>query len=120
MAASDILEVITFTSFEVADAIARTVFDAKGDILVGTAADTVGKLTVGTNGYFLKADSSTATGLAWGAVVTNPLTGTGGDSGDTIFTGTTTPSSPTTGDIWFDAVPSTQPDLTIMTLMGAY
>jgi hypothetical protein len=120
LAASDILEVITFTSFEVADAIARTVFDAKGDILVGTAADTVGKLTVGTNGYFLKADSSTATGLAWGAVVTNPLTGTGGDSGDTIFTGTTTPSSPTTGDIWFDAVPSTQPDLTIMTLMGAY
>jgi hypothetical protein len=120
LAASDILEVITFTSFEVADAIARTVFDAKGDILVGTAADTVGKLTLGTNGYFLKADSSTATGLAWGAVVTNPLTGTGGDAGDTIFTGTTTPSSPTTGDIWFDAVPSTQPDLTIMTIMGAY
>jgi hypothetical protein len=120
LAASDIVEVITFTSFEVADAIARTVFDAKGDILVGTAADTVGKLTVGTNGYFLKADSSTATGLAWGAVVTNPLTGTGGDLGDTIFTGTTTPSSPSTGDIWFDAVPSTQPDLTIMTIMGAY
>lgn len=68
LAASDIVEIITFTSFEVADAIARTVFDAKGDILVGTAADTVGKLAVGTNGYFLKADSSTATGLAWGAV----------------------------------------------------
>jgi hypothetical protein len=120
LAASDIVEVITFTSFEVADAIARTVFDAKGDLLVGTAADTVGKLTVGTNGYFLKADSSTSTGLSWGAVVTNPLTGTGGDSGDTIFTGTTEPSSPTTGDIWFDAVPSNQPDLTMMTIIGAY
>ena len=35
---------------------------------MATAADTPGKLTVGTNGYFLKADSSTATGLAWGAV----------------------------------------------------
>jgi hypothetical protein len=68
LAASDILEVITFTSFEVADAIARTVFDAKGDILVGTAADTVGKLTVGTNGQYLQADSSTATGLTWSTV----------------------------------------------------
>jgi hypothetical protein len=68
LAANDIVEVITFTSFELASAIEETIFDAKGDILVGTAADTVGKLTVGTNGYFLKADSSTATGLAWGAV----------------------------------------------------
>jgi hypothetical protein len=68
LAASDILEVITFTSFELALAIEETIFDAKGDLLVGTAADTVGKLTVGTNGYFLKADSSTATGLTWGAV----------------------------------------------------
>jgi hypothetical protein len=68
LAANDIVEVITFTSFELASAIEDTIFDAKGDILVGTAADTVGKLSVGTNGYFLKADSSTATGLAWGAV----------------------------------------------------
>ena len=68
LTAGDILEIITFTSFELADSIARSLFDAKGDILVATAADTPGKLSVGTNGYFLKADSSTATGLAWGAV----------------------------------------------------
>jgi hypothetical protein len=68
LAASDIVEIITFTAFELADSIARSLFDAKGDILVATSADTPGKLTVGTNGYFLKADSSTATGLAWGAV----------------------------------------------------
>jgi hypothetical protein len=68
LTAGDILEIITFTSFELASAIEDTIFDAKGDILVGTAADTVGKLTVGTNGYFLKADSSTATGLTWSAV----------------------------------------------------
>jgi hypothetical protein len=120
LASGDVLEIITFTAFDLATSIPNTLFDAKGDILVATAADTPGKLAVGTNGYFLKADSSTATGLAWGAVVTNPLTGTGGDAGDTIFTGTTQPSSPTTGDIWFDAVPSTQPDLTLMTIMGAY
>lgn len=72
LAASDIVEIITFTSFEVADAIARTVFDAKGDLLVGTAADTVGKLTLGTNGYVLKANSATATGLEWGQVDLSP------------------------------------------------
>jgi hypothetical protein len=68
LTAGDILEIITFTAFEMADAIARSVLDAKGDLIVATSADTPGKLAVGTNGYFLKADSSTATGLAWGAV----------------------------------------------------
>jgi hypothetical protein len=71
LAASDILEVITFTSFELALAIEETIFDAKGDLLVGTAADTVGKITIGTNGHYLKANSSTATGLEW-AEVPNP------------------------------------------------
>jgi hypothetical protein len=73
LAASDIVEIITFTAFDLATAIPNTVMDAKGDLIVGTAADTVGKLTVGTNGYFLKADSSTATGLTWAAVDTSTL-----------------------------------------------
>ena len=68
LAASDIVEIITFTSFELATALVSTDIDAKGDLFVGTAADTIGKLTVGTNGYFLKANSSTATGLEWAAV----------------------------------------------------
>jgi hypothetical protein len=73
LTASDVLEVITFTSFDLATAIPNTTFDAKGDLLVGTAADTVGKLSVGTDGYYLKADSSTATGLAWSAVDTSSI-----------------------------------------------
>jgi hypothetical protein len=68
LVAGDILEIITFTAFELADSIARSLFDAKGDILVATSADTPGKLTLGTNGYYLKANSSTATGLEWAAV----------------------------------------------------
>ena len=68
LAASDILEIITFTAFDLATSISNTLFDAKGDILVATAADTPGKLTVGTNGQYLQADSSTATGLKWAAV----------------------------------------------------
>ena len=68
LTAGDILEIITFTAFELADSIARSLFDAKGDILVATAADTPGKLTLGTNNYVLTADSSTATGLKWAEV----------------------------------------------------
>jgi hypothetical protein len=66
LAASDVLEIITFTAFDLATAIDKALFDAKGDILVATAADTPGKLTVGVDGYVLKANSATATGLEWG------------------------------------------------------
>jgi hypothetical protein len=46
-------------------AIAKTIVDAKGDIIAATAADTVARLAVGANGTVLMADSSTATGLKW-------------------------------------------------------
>jgi hypothetical protein len=39
--------------------------DAKGDLLVGTADDTVDRLAAGTNGQVLTANSATATGLEW-------------------------------------------------------
>ena len=42
-----------------------TEFDAKGDLVVGTGADTFDKLTVGANNTVLTADSSTSTGLKW-------------------------------------------------------
>jgi hypothetical protein len=65
LTAGDILEIITFTPFEVANVISPTVIDAKGDLIAGTSADTIGKLTVGSNGQYLSADSATATGLSW-------------------------------------------------------
>ena len=46
-------------------AIAKSIVDAKGDIIAATAADTVSKLSVGANDTVLTADSSTATGLKW-------------------------------------------------------
>ena len=39
--------------------------DAKGDLLVGTADNTIGRLTAGSAGQVLTVDSSTATGLKW-------------------------------------------------------
>jgi hypothetical protein len=44
-----------------------TAFDAKGDLIGGTGADTFARLAVGTNGHVLTADSTTATGLKWAA-----------------------------------------------------
>lgn len=49
-----------------AEAVLDTIVDAKGDIITATAADTPARLAVGANGTFLKADSTQATGLAWG------------------------------------------------------
>ena len=45
-----------------------TIIDAKGDLIVGSADNTATRLAVGgTDGHILKVDSSTTTGLAWGA-----------------------------------------------------
>lgn len=42
-----------------------TAIDAKGDLVVGTGADTFAKLAVGANNTVLTADSTTSTGLKW-------------------------------------------------------
>lgn len=47
--------------------ISGNIVDAKGDIIAATAADTVARLAVGTNGQVLTADSTAATGLKWAA-----------------------------------------------------
>jgi hypothetical protein len=52
--------------------VAKTIVDAKGDIIAATAADTVARLAVGTNGQYLQADSTAATGLKWATVSSAP------------------------------------------------
>lgn len=54
----------TGSAWEVAT-IKPSLVDAKGDLLAGTAADTVGRLAVGTNGFVLTAASGETTGLKW-------------------------------------------------------
>ena len=44
-----------------------SVLDAKGDLIVATAADSAARLAVGTDGYVLTADSGEPTGLKWAA-----------------------------------------------------
>lgn len=46
-----------------------TIFDAKGDLVAGTGADAASKLTVGSNGQTLVADSSVSNGLKWSTLI---------------------------------------------------
>jgi hypothetical protein len=86
-----------------------TAIDAKGDLVVGTGADTFSRLAVGgTNGHTLQVDSSTATGLKWAAAAgggkvlqviaatttTETANSTSTDA-DTNLTATITPSAAT-------------------------
>lgn len=45
----------------------ESLFDAKGDLISASADNTPAKVTVGTNGYHLIADSAQSAGLAWQA-----------------------------------------------------
>jgi hypothetical protein len=66
---------------------------AKGDLVAATAATTLAKLTVGTNGQVLKANSSTATGLEWGAIGGGTVTSVSSSTAAlTVATATTTPA----------------------------
>jgi hypothetical protein len=115
LTAGDILEVITFTAFELADSIARSLFDAKGDLLVATSADTPGKITVGTDGQYLQADSSTATGLKWSTVSGYSAPTLGSTS---IASGATVTTISGMTDIVLNGAGSVQDELTLI-LMGA-
>ena len=44
-----------------------SIIDAKGDVIVGTAADTAARLAVGADGQVLTADSAETSGVKWAA-----------------------------------------------------
>jgi hypothetical protein len=64
----------------------------KGDILAASAATTLTKLTAGTNGQVLRANSATATGLEWGTDYVGTVTSVSGSGAISVATGTTTPA----------------------------
>jgi len=72
-------------------AIAKTIVDAKGDIIAATAADTVSRLAVGANDTVLTADSTAATGVKWAAASGGGMT--------SIATGTLSSTSVTISSI---------------------
>jgi hypothetical protein len=90
-------------------------WDAKGDLLVGTGADTANKLSVGSNGTVLTADSSTTTGVAWknSIDVSGTISGTSFVGNGTIpvggiimWYGSSTTSAVTIGGINYPGIPT--------------
>ena len=63
----------------------ESLFDTKGDILVASADNTPAKLSVGTNGYLLTANSSATNGVEWAAAPIS-LPSQSGNSGKYLTT----------------------------------
>ena len=53
------------TNVNAAGAVMESDFDAKGDVLIGTADNTVDRIAIGSNDEVLTADSGEATGVKW-------------------------------------------------------
>jgi len=68
------------------------IWDAKGDLAVGTGANTASRLAVGTDGYVLTADSAQATGVKWAAA-------SGGSSNDVTLVDETLPTAPSAANV---------------------
>jgi hypothetical protein len=54
-------------------------YDAKGDLIVGASNDTPARLSVGTNGYLLTANSEATNGVEWAAAPVSLPSQTGND-----------------------------------------
>ena len=90
-----------------ASGIPATIFDAKGDLIVASAADTAARLAVGgTNGHVLTVNSGATNGIEWAApagggkvlqvvmgTTTTSATNSTNTYADTNLTATITPSS---------------------------
>jgi hypothetical protein len=88
--------------------VSKNIVDAKGDLIVATADNTVARVAVGTNTHVLTADSAEASGVKWAAV--SGLPSQTGNTGKYLTTDGSTAS-------W--AAVTTDPTPTVFLLMGA-
>lgn len=79
-----------------------SIVDAKGDLIVATAADSVDRLAVGANNTVLTADSATATGLKWATPSTPNFVGAFAYSNANLTVATGTFTAVTMGAEYFD------------------
>ncbi len=68
LAQSQITNLVT----DLAAKIAASIVNAKGDLIAATADNTVARVSVGTDGQALIADSGETAGVRWGTVATDP------------------------------------------------
>jgi hypothetical protein len=93
----------------IGSAISAQIVDAKGDLIVASAADTVTRLAVGTDGFLLTASSTATNGLTWAAAPVS-LPSQSGNDGKYLTTNGSTAS-------WATIV--TDPLTDIFMMMGA-
>jgi hypothetical protein len=86
---------VTSLTTDLAAKVPASIVDAKGDLIVGTAADTVARLAVGaTAGHVLTVDSAEATGMKWAAA--------GGSSAGVVLSGTGAPGAIGSDGDWYE------------------
>ena len=90
-------------------AVLATVVDAKGDLLVASAPDTITRLAVGTDGFLLTASSTATNGVTWAAAPVS-LPSQTGNGGKYLTTNGSTAS-------W--AAITTDPLPNVLMMMGA-
>jgi hypothetical protein len=56
------------TGLDPAGSISKSLIDAKGDLIIGSASDTVSRLAIGSNNFVLTADSAQTLGVKWSAL----------------------------------------------------
>jgi hypothetical protein len=56
------------TNLDPAGSVSRSIIDAKGDLILGSANDSVSRLPVGSNNFVLTADSTQTLGVKWAAL----------------------------------------------------
>lgn len=86
----------TWVAQDDSNAIQNAIVDAKGDLIVGASADTPARLAVGTDGYFLKANSGATNGVEWAApgggdmvrIATSTFTSSTGINFNSVFSST--------------------------------
>lgn len=85
--------------------IGTSIIDAKGDLIVGTTDNTVGVLSVGTDGQILTADSTNSSGMKWAPAPTG--TGGGGVAGVSSVNGRSGAVTLAKGDVGLANVDNT-------------
>jgi hypothetical protein len=62
---------VKWSTMDLSAYVDKAIVDAKGDLIVGSAADSVVRLGVGSNGQALVADSGEVSGVKWGNVTSS-------------------------------------------------
>jgi hypothetical protein len=96
LVASDVVEILTFSEFVIANAVDQNLVNAKGDLIVATADNTVTNVAVGANNTMLVADSAQASGVKWTDALTASILVSPEER-------TTVSATAATGTVQFDA-----------------